>query len=431
MIKLVALILTLFSFRSYLLGYDHPTSYLILLQNDAEMRANGGFFGSYAVATLDQGKLNLRFQDIYVPDGQLGPGHVNAPKPIDEAFGKGGLYLRDTDWDPDFVNASKTIRWFFDKGGEIKPDVMLTVSLTTIKNILHVIGPITIPDYDMILTEENIFNLLQAKIETDFFPGSTQKKDILTNVGQVFWTKIKYLALPTKIKVANILWDELLHKNILVNTINPQLQTKLEQNQIAGKLTFPSCQNGANECLLDVFLSVETNLGANKANCCTKTRTTHTIYPNSKTIKHDIKIVYINNSSHENPKLPSFFGGNYIDYVRLYIPKSAENLIVTASPTLPTTLAGYPKPYTDNSERLDVSDYFLFKVIGLFHITRAGTTSNIKISYDLPSNAKDYELHILKQNGMHVSTQEVRFKNKIATTELENDWVFSGKIDEY
>ena len=53
----------------YLGGFERPTTYLVLLQNDTEMRANGGFFGSYAVATIDKAKVELRFQDIYTPDG--------------------------------------------------------------------------------------------------------------------------------------------------------------------------------------------------------------------------------------------------------------------------------------------------------------------------------------------------------------------------
>src|SRR3989344_3373129 len=43
--------------QDYLLGYrPSGTTYLILLQNDNELRANGGFFGSYAVITLKNGQ---------------------------------------------------------------------------------------------------------------------------------------------------------------------------------------------------------------------------------------------------------------------------------------------------------------------------------------------------------------------------------------
>lgn len=411
---------------NYLLGFDRPTTYLILLQNDTEMRANGGFIGSYAVLVLDRGKIDMRFQDIYVPDGQLGTGHVEAPIPIEKAFRKGGYYLRDSDWDPDFTISSKTIRWFFNKGGEVDADVMMTISLATIKKIMQITGPISIPDYKMELNEDNIFNLLQAKVETDFFPGSTQKKDILTNLGSQLMAKLEYLSLHKKFEILQILWQEALNQNILINTKNSNLQKKLELKNLSGTLEYPKCLDGGDSCLRDVFMAVEVNLGANKANCCTERNTTHEIFDAGETLRHDIKIVYTNKSIAENPILPDFFGGNYIDYVRFYLPKNCINLIVEAEPTLPTTLVDIPEPYTTDKDKLDLSDYYLFKIVGLFHITRALTSSSIHISYELPKTDNNYELHILKQHGMQRSPQEIRFEGKLINTQLENDFVFSG-----
>lgn len=412
-------------YYNYLLGYDQPTTYLILLQNDNEMRANGGFFGSYAVMNVNSGQIDIRFQDIYVPDGQLGSGHVEAPAPIEEAFGLGGFYLRDSDWESDFVLAAKTIRWFFMKGGEVNPDVLVTISLTTIKKILSVTGPIRVPDDAIELTAENIFELLQAKVETDFFPGSTQKKDVLSGVGRVFHTQLLELPWRKKLMVLDILWQEAKQKNILFHTTNQNLQAELQAHNLTGSLTYPRCKEGK-ECLIDVFRAVEANLGANKANCCTQTKTIHTITDQGEKMRHEIEIIYTNNSKEENPQLPNFFGGNYINYVRFYIPKLAINLSVKADPSLPTTLPVYPLPYTTDPSRLEINDYYLFKEIGMFHITRAMTSSSINLSYELAKTSDDYELHILKQNGMHVSPQEIIFGESVTKTELTDDFVFSG-----
>jgi hypothetical protein len=63
-------------------------NYLVLLQNDTELRPSGGFLGSYAKVELaSTGIKNISVQDIYVPDGQL-LGHVDPPLPIQQAFGK-------------------------------------------------------------------------------------------------------------------------------------------------------------------------------------------------------------------------------------------------------------------------------------------------------------------------------------------------------
>ncbi|KKS31072.1 MAG: hypothetical protein UU94_C0019G0001, partial [Candidatus Collierbacteria bacterium GW2011_GWB2_42_12] len=111
-------------FTNYLLGINKPVSYLILLGNDAEMRANGGFAGSYAKLIANYPKFELSFQDIYVPNGQL-KGYVTPPAPIQEAFKHGSWELANADWEPDFPTTATTLRWFMEKGGEINPDNLL------------------------------------------------------------------------------------------------------------------------------------------------------------------------------------------------------------------------------------------------------------------------------------------------------------------
>lgn len=51
-----------------LMGSEDPQSYLILLQNTNEKRPNGGFFGSYGLITLSEGRIeNIEFRDSYLP----------------------------------------------------------------------------------------------------------------------------------------------------------------------------------------------------------------------------------------------------------------------------------------------------------------------------------------------------------------------------
>src|SRR5688572_2330750 len=121
-------------YQDYLLGENEEINYVILLQNDNELRANGGFAGSYAVMNMKNGDFNIRFEDIYTPDGQL-IGHVDPPEPIQRAFKQGGLRLRDADWEPDFPTTAKKFSWFFEKGNEVKPDILATLSFSGVKKV--------------------------------------------------------------------------------------------------------------------------------------------------------------------------------------------------------------------------------------------------------------------------------------------------------
>ena len=109
--------------------------YVVLLQNNTELRATGGFMGSYARLRFRNGTLqSTKFEDIYEPDGQL-YGYVKPPAPLDKAFENGSWKLRDSNWDPDFRVSAPQIAWFFSQGGEVV-DGLVALNLTTVLKVL-------------------------------------------------------------------------------------------------------------------------------------------------------------------------------------------------------------------------------------------------------------------------------------------------------
>jgi len=445
-----------FPFTGYLLGVDKPTSYLVLLGNDTEMRANGGFAGSYAKLFLSSARLDslssrvlefflgnpipkpsveLNFQDIYVPNGQLA-GHVTPPEPIQQAFGHGTWELANADWEPDFPTSATNIRWFLEKGKEINPDVLSIVNLTTIKQILNQIGSFQVPEYSAQITPDNLYLFLQGKTEMNFFPGSTQKKDTLTAVGQALIKKANSLSITKKLKIAHILYTDLINQNIMIHSSNLSFQSFLEQKKLAGVLS-PEA--------FDTYSLVETNLGANKANQFITRSTIHTITLSPEpitnnyelttpSIHHSVTVHFSNSSPAVNPNPPIHYGGNYITYLRFYVPLEAKNISVVrsplSSPPLPDPIPPSPAPITNNYE-LTTPKYDLTE-IGFWQTTPAGGESTISLAYDLllpktchsraggnPSNSSDcYTLAILKQHGLVSSPQALSIFGQSYSTKL-------------
>lgn len=423
-LSLISTLKPLLPHQDYFLGQDQPISYLILLQNDTELRANGGFFGSYTVITIDKSQPTIRFQDIYVPDGQI-QGHVDPPEPIQQAFRQGWFRLRDTDWDPNFPTTATTIRWFFDKGNEITPDLLITLPLSTIQDILTITGPIEVPQYNLTLNADNIFLTLQNLIEQDFFPGSTQKKDVLTATGETLINKLTSLKPQQYLSIINILLDSLKQQNILFNSTQPQIQTIFSQYNWAGELKPASCST--TPCLPDTLTIIETNLGANKANYYLNRHTTHDITvdtDNPYILTHQISIKYINNSPDETPQPPLHHGGNYINYLRFYLPNTAQNITLISQPTLPQTLDYFPQPLISSSPLL-LSPVLKhnFLEVGFFHITRASSSSFLTLNYQLPFiSPSTYQLSLLKQHGLQSSPQTINIFGKSHSTNLLQDF---------
>ncbi len=402
-------------YAPYLLGQTKPTSYLVLLGNDAEMRANGGFAGSYAKIILSTTKNyhltpEISFQDIYVPNGQIKGLFVKPPEPVQQAFGHGSWELANADWEPDFPSSAKTLRWFFEKGKEINPDNLVLLNLSTIKKVLNLVGSFPVPEYQATLTPDNLYQFLQGKAELNFFPGSTQKKDTLTAVGQALIKKIKSLSLLQKYRIAQVLFTDFQNQNLLVNSTNPAFQTFLVERGLAGVLQ-PEA--------LDTFSLVETNLGANKANAYITRSTDHQVSFQDHSVHHQVEIKFQNSSPEANPNPPLHYGGNYLAYLRFYLPATAENLSFTHTPL---DLSLLPLVPSDNAT--DSARYGL-KEIGFWQTTLAGNQSTVSLGYDLPlSDQKAYTLAILKQHGLVTSPQTLNLFGHALATDLTQDFRF-------
>ncbi len=409
-ILLVNFIKPFLPFKNYLLGTIKPTSYLILLGNDAEMRANGGFAGSYAKIIANYPTFDVSFQDIYVPNGQL-QGYVTPPEPIQEAFQHGTWQLANADWDPDFASSAAAIRWFMEKGNEINPDNLVILNLTSIKNVLDVVGSFDVPEYEAKITPDNLYLFLQGKAEVNFFPGSTQKKDALTAVGQALKKTFLKLPLNKKVKIAYILYQDLVNQNIVVNSTNKDFQTLLENKNFAGRLTSNTP---------DTFLMVEANLGANKANAFVKRQTTHDISFQNNQTTHQVKVKFTNSSPEANPNPPFHYGGDYKAFIRLYLPQNAQNISVIANHEV------LKQPPTDELNKIivfPIQKYSLTE-IGFWQITPAQNQSRFAITYTLPVSKDKYYLTILKQHGLVSSPQTINVDDKSISTNLTNDFLF-------
>lgn len=396
---------------------NKPLKILILLGNDQEIRTNLGFPGSYATMTLNCQLLTIncqpidvRFADIYTPTGQI-QGHVEPPKPIQEAFQQGEWLLPNFDFSPDFPTSAKSFRWFMEKAGVEKFDILATINLSTVKKILDFVGT----DSRQTIAD------LQAKTEVNFFPGSTQKKDALELVGKDLLKKITALSNDDKMKIAKIVLDDLDNGNILLNSSDDSLQTLFNKSNWTGEFPSPYQGEGQGEVYKDFFMMVENNYGANKANCCVSRNTKHAIsaFPplqggTQRGIHHSIEIKFTNNSPLENPDPPRFYGGNYLSYIRFYIPNSATNLKVSDHSNEVPKNTRYPSLGQISIDKQCAMCNVQSKIneISLFHLTRAGQTSFIEISYDLDIPYQTYNLSLFKQNGLPSSPQEINLFGK-------------------
>lgn len=304
-----------------LLGVGETRKYVILLQNNMELRATGGFIGSFAIAELENAQLfNLQVFDVYQADGQL-KGHVEPPEPIKEHLGEANWFLRDSNWDPDFPTTARRVEWFIDKTIQKEVDGVIGIDLYTIQSIIEALGPLKVPDYDEEITVDNLFERAEYHAEINFFPGSTQKKEFLAALTDSLFLKLEELGEEEIAAVAFNLYSALQQNDLILSTQDKNIDAVLDQLGWSGNIKTPPCpvlETNTSNCLNDYLFVVDSNVGVNKANYFVKRRSDIVVTIQSdRTVRNKLTLTYVNTSTSS-----SWPAGSYKNYQRLYLPKN-------------------------------------------------------------------------------------------------------------
>lgn len=126
-----------------LLGQPVSKRYLVIFQNDKELRSTGGFITAYAQFRFDQGKIVLeRSDDIYSLDNGMTK-KFPAPREI-LTFHKDvfNMYLRDSNLSPDFKTSMQNFESLYKySSGSEKIDGIISLDTHVLIETLKILGP--------------------------------------------------------------------------------------------------------------------------------------------------------------------------------------------------------------------------------------------------------------------------------------------------
>lgn len=304
-------------------GFRKTQTYLVLLQNSMELRPTGGFIGSILIMTFTDGKLaNLDVQDVYTADGQL-KGHIDPPLPLRQLLGLEHWYLRDSNWDPNFSVSGPQAAWFYEKEMGVKVDGVFAISLPLVTRLLDVTGPLELSDFNERISSSNFFVKSLLYTQTDFFPGSTQKKDFLGSLTNALLLRLTTDKDLSGGKLFNAISSSLDARDIQFYFINPDVEEIVSRWGWAGKAEFPECQQAVlhTACVQDGIGMIQANLGVNKANYfINQEALSHIVIHASGDIAHEVTVTIQNTSTHVGHD----GGGDYRAYVRLLYPEDSN-----------------------------------------------------------------------------------------------------------
>lgn len=299
-----------------LLGFEKPKKYLIVFQNNMELRPTGGFIGSFALITFSKGKLTeMVVNDVYSADGQLN-GHVEPPEPIKRYLGEGGWYLRDSNWDPEFSKSAEKIEWFLDKEIDQKVDGVVGIDLYLIQDLLRVTGPISLSDFGITITPENLYSTTQSEVEESFFPGSIKKASFLTSLSRLLINEMENLKEDKYSKLFKVFYENLEAKHIQMYLHDLNSQEAIKELGYAGQVKLEG--ECGERCFVDKYMYLDANLGVNKSNYFINRSQEVSVTPKTNEVGHKLTVAYANSAGYSLG--PS---GIYKTYSRLLIPSGS------------------------------------------------------------------------------------------------------------
>lgn len=380
----------------YLLGMDSDRTYLVLFQNDKELRATGGFLTAYSVMKVSKAKFEpVISDDIYNLDSKYKP-EFEAPEAIVDLI-KGpyilsqNVRLRDTNYNPDFKFSMDMFSTEAEKAGMKGIDGIIAVDTHLLVNLLNAIGEIGVPGYGNFSTKiEPKCNCPQVIYELESFadvegpiiwdpvtgkiilrpPNSDNRKKI---IGPLMNSILANALAQPKEKMPDLIssiFKSITEKHVLFYLYDQNAQKAVESFGIAGRI---EDYNG------DYLHINDSNLGGRKSNLYVKQEVTQE-YAVSKdgSIEKTVTITYKNPEKHDgwlNSVLPN--------WVRIYVPKGS---------TL-TSVEGLEKEYQAVEElgKTVFSGYFKLRPEGV---------SKVTFTYKLPIvKQNDFKLFIQKQPG--------------------------------
>lgn len=245
-----------------ILGFDSDLTYLILFQDNGELRPTGGFIGSVGELSVKKGSIKIQnVQDVYDLDGQL-KGHVEPPF-IERRYLQPHLYLRESNFNPNFEISASTSAFLYSLESGKKVNGVIGIDFEVIHKILDATGPIYLNQNSNAITSKNVFDFLQTQIEDSKFPGSRVKKDLLNQLMAKIMLTFENNKV-AQIKVLALLPDLLKQKHILISVEKPGVNAMLAANGFTGNLKDTRLKKEGD--VYDVFGINEANIGVNKAN---------------------------------------------------------------------------------------------------------------------------------------------------------------------
>ncbi len=428
-------------FLENFIGVKGTKRYIILFQNSSELRPTGGFPGSYALLTFENGRLKeYLVDDIYNIDGQLKEAII---PPLQLQHITPTWAMRDANWFIDFPTSAKKIAAFYKKESGLTLDGVLTLSPDLFKDILKVIGPVEMPAYNVTITSENFLATIQNEVEYGENKKDNKPKKILTDMAPIVLERLYSANHEKWLEVFNAFMSGLERKDMLMYFRDLNLQSFSMEKGFAGEVK---------QVDSDYVMVTMTNVKGSKTDTVTDTVLKMGTYLAGGEIRHKLII----GRTHNGGKTKyGFYNKQNPSYVRVLVPQGSSLLSINGQ-SVPAfgPLVDYSQGFQKDDDLVRFERSFVEgrqpgvsvyeesgkTGFGFWMIVDPGSTRTVELEYSVPASVvkSDYSLYVQKQPGLNIRSFNFEFSKPEDITigsampslnKIGDLYTFSGKLE--
>lgn len=388
-----------------------PQTYLILIQNEDELRATGGFISAAGIVTVSGGEIfSVKVDDSYAVD-DLDKPYPFAPDPLRLYMDAGRWLFRDANWSPDFPTSALKAQTFYSYAHPGPIDGVVAIDVTAVRYLLEAIGPLTVEGATAELGANNVVDYMRSAWSAAPAEGASaewlrQHKQFIGNLAVALLAKTQSnssLSWPAVSQAATRALDE---RHVLIQLADPEARAAISRHGWDGAIA-----PGAG----DYLMVVDSNIGFNKVNAVVQTRLDYRVDLSDLAAPRGTLIVTHRNPPSDKPvachhaaddgtgQYAELIARCYWNYLRVYGPDGARLLEATPHgvPAANMLLDQAVPPQVDPLENINGAVGY-----GTLLLVAVGETVETRFGFALPAGvlaaadgATIYRLRIQKQPG--------------------------------
>lgn len=399
-----------------LFAQTEPQEYLIIFQNHDELRATGGFAGTFLLVKFEDGGFKVLDAPVngpfdltnQVPHTNLPPDPILAIAPY--------WTFHDANWFLDVPTSADFMMDFYEQARGFRPNGVIWVTPQLVEDLLRITGPIKPAGYTTEVTADNFVRATELQVEFGYSRELNNPKEFLLDLVPELITRLSSISAPKAFQVAATVMTNAAEQNLMITSETSDLQQTIHNLGWSGQLV---------ETTDDYLAVVDSNLGGGKTDRVIQVRNALEVVRTENGLEHRLVIT----RQHNGQAGDQLTGSTNRDFIRVYVPPTADLIGIEGASRPATSMFLPAEPGAVRMESLqgvegnvliDQANHYRFtqesgrQVFGFWSLLPVGEEQTITVRYRLPwsSDQADWRLIWQKQPGAPQRTWSVLYRDE-------------------